>query len=162
MRICESCGENTADIHIRQVINDKESELYICSKCAEKMKKKFLSFLKVNNFITGMMQQVETDTVGKKCSMCNFDINKIRKLGKVGCAMCYEVFDKELEPILNKMNVRRTISKGNDNNIEKINKLQVELNKAVLTEEYEKAAELRDEITLLKGETNDNMAKRRS
>ena len=162
MRICEKCGENPADIHIRQIINDKETGLYICSKCAETMKKKFLSFLKVNNFITSMMQQVETNDENKVCSFCKFDINKIRKLGRVGCAMCYETFEKELEPIVAKMNINRSRININEKAQSEVEKLQTQLNKAVLEEEYEKAAELRDKITLLKGEKHDNLAKKRS
>ena len=61
----------------------------------------------MNNFMTGMMQNVKPETEGKTCPMCHFDINKIRKLGKVGCAMCYEVFENELEPVLKQMNIRK-------------------------------------------------------
>ena len=169
MRICDHCGENPANIHIRQIVNGEESEHYICSKCAENMQKKFLSFLKMNNYMTGMMQNIKPDEEGKVCPVCKFDIEKIRKLGKVGCANCYEVFAKELEPVLDELNITRhkaepEEAKGDDgeNIFVKIDKLQSELNQAVIDERYERAAELRDEIALLKGETHDNMAKHRA
>ncbi len=167
MRICENCGENPANIHIRQIANGKETELYICSKCAGNMQKKFLSFLKVNNFMTGMLKNVKPDEDGKVCPVCKFDINKISKLGKVGCAMCYEVFEKELEPVLNELNIKRHKLSDEANEqepsiFEKINDLQNELNQAVIDERYERAAELRDEIALIKGDTHDNMAKNRA
>ena len=164
MRICEHCGKNPANIHIRQIANNKETELYLCSKCAENMQKKFLSFLKMNNYMTGMMQNVEPEVEGKVCPVCKFDINKIRKTGKVGCANCYEVFEKELEPVLEDLNIKRnkpqTVEK--ENVFEKIDNLQNELNQAVLDERYERAAELRDEIEVLKGDIHDNMAKHRT
>ncbi len=166
MRICEHCGENPADIHIRQIANGKENELYICSKCAEKIQKKFLSFLKMNNYMTGMMKNVEPQEEGKVCPVCKFDINKIRKLGKVGCATCYEVFEKELEPVFEDLNIRRhkkpEDSEEKENIFDKIDKLQNELNQAVLDEHYERAAELRDEIAALKGDVHDNLAKNRA
>jgi len=164
MRTCEHCGENPANLHIRQIVNGKESEHDICSKCAENMQKKFLSFLKMNNFMTGMLQNVKADTDGKVCPVCKFDIDKIRKLGKVGCATCYEVFEKELEPVLSELNIKRhkASDKISENIFVKIDKLQGELNHAVLDERYEKAAELRDEIALLKGDTHDNLAKHRT
>jgi protein arginine kinase activator len=162
MRICEKCGQNPADIHIRQIINNEESELYICSKCAEKMQKKILSFLKMNNFITGMMQQVEPEDEEKVCPLCKFDIDKIRKLGKVGCAKCYDVFASELTPIMNKMNINRAIKEKNNTIKNEIDSLQEKLNEAVAKEEYEKAAELRDKIAELKGEKHDSVAKSRS
>lgn len=166
MRTCDHCGENPANIHIRQIVNGKETELYICSKCAENMKKKFLSFLKVNNFMTGIMENVKTESIGKVCPVCKFDINKISKLGKVGCATCYEVFEKELAPVLSQLNIKRhnheDEQEDTSNVFNKINELQSELNKAVLDERYEKAAELRDEIAALKGDTHDNMATKRA
>ena len=170
MRICDNCGENPANIHIRQIVNGKESEHYICSKCAQNMQKKFLSFLKMNNFMTGMMQNVEPDAEGKVCPVCKFDINKIRKLGKVGCAECYDVFEKELEPVLTQLNIKKAKVENEDSEerviqesiFVRIDKLQDELNHAVLDEKYERAAELRDEIAMLKGEAHDNMAKHRA
>ena len=169
MRICEHCGENPANIHIRQIVNGQESELFICSKCAENLQKKFLSFLKMNSFMTGMMQNVKPDKDGKVCPVCKFDIEKIRKLGKVGCATCYEVFEKELEPVLHELNIRRrkiapeeAETQQGESIFDKIEKLQSELNQAVIDERYERAAELRDEIALLKGDTHDNMAKHRA
>jgi protein arginine kinase activator len=169
MRTCELCGENPANIHIRQIVNGQESELFICSKCAENLQKKILSFLKVNNFMTGMMQNVKPDKDGKVCPVCKFDIEKIRKLGKVGCANCYEVFEKELEPVLHELNITRhkaapeeTKDERSESIFEKIDKLQNDLNQAVIDERYERAAELRDEIALLKGDTHDNMAKHRA
>lgn len=162
MRICEKCGENPANIHIRQIVNNEESELYICTKCAEKMQKKILSFLKMNNFITGMMQQVEPEDEEKVCPLCKFDINKIRKLGKVGCANCYDVFASELTPVMKKMNINRSIKGKTNNEQQEINVLQTKLNEAVVKEEYEKAAELRDKIAELKGDKHDSVAKSRS
>ncbi len=166
MRICEHCGKNPANIHIRQIVNGQENELYICSSCAEKIQKKFLSFLKMDNYMTGMMKNVEPAEDGKACPVCKFDINKIRKLGKVGCATCYEVFEKELEPILEDLNIRRhkkpEVGSEKENIFDKIEKLQNELNQAVLDEHYERAAELRDEIADLKGDVHDNLAKNRA
>ena len=111
------------------------------------------------------MQEVKPKDAGKVCPQCNFDMNKIRKLGKVGCAMCYEVFEEELQPVLDKVNIRRNISKDKKNSIninDEMRKLQSELNIAIGKEEYEKAAVIRDKIRSLKGEEHDNMAKTRT
>lgn len=162
MRICEKCGENPANIHIRQILNDQESEFYICSKCAEKIQKQIVSFLKVNNYMMGMMQEVKLENKNKTCPMCKFDIYKIRKLGKVGCAKCYEVFEEELAPIMSKMNINRIVTDENIIMQKKIDDLTNQLNQAVVAEKYERAAELRDEIAEIKGEVHDNMAKSRS
>ncbi|MCK5129518.1 MAG: UvrB/UvrC motif-containing protein [Clostridiales bacterium] len=162
MHTCEHCGKNHANIHIRQIINEEETELYICSSCAEKIQQQFLSFLKVNNFMTNMMKEVKPKDTGKICPQCKFDIEKIRKLGKVGCAHCYEVFEKELDPILNKMSARNIIASQKSKPRIDIDALQMQLNAAVKEENYEKAAELRDKITMLKGESHDNMAKNRT
>ncbi len=168
MRICENCGENPANLHIRQIANGQETEHFICTECAEKIHKKFLSYLKMNNFMTGMMENVKPDSEGKVCPVCKFDINKIRKLGKVGCANCYDVFEDELSPVLEELDIKpreqetAQADTETESVFEKIDKLQNELNQAVIDERYERAAELRDEILILKGETHDNMAKHRA
>jgi protein-arginine kinase activator protein McsA len=78
------------------------------------------------------------------------------------------VFEEELAPVLEELDIKprehetAQMDTETESVFEKIDKLQNELNQAVIDERYERAAELRDEISLLKGETHDNLAKHRA
>ena len=82
-----------------------------------------------------------------------------QKTGKLGCGECYNVFSERLEPLLKRIHgnsehhgktpkkMEQSIKKYNE-----LNDLKALLNKAIQSEEYEKAAELRDEIRKLEVE----------
>lgn len=94
------------------------------------------------------------------CSVCNTSFEEYKKEGKLGCGKCYQAFEKELKPIIESIyGFSEHIGKYPKNQfkdvdaIKTIEKLKEQLNIAIQEEEYEKAAELRDEI--LKLEAND-------
>lgn len=94
------------------------------------------------------------------CNVCNTSFEEYKKEGKLGCSKCYQAFEKELKPIIESIyGFSEHIGKYPKNQfkdvdvIKTIEKLKEQLNIAIQEEEYEKAAELRDEI--LKLEAND-------
>jgi protein arginine kinase activator len=91
---------------------------------------------------------------------------EISKTGRVGCGNCYKIFGKELMPTLVRIHGRSThVGKGvqtvdgitdkapnsQETAENKVDTLKKELQKAIETEEYEKAAELRDQIRRAEG-----------
>ncbi|MFA5881294.1 MAG: UvrB/UvrC motif-containing protein, partial [Eubacteriales bacterium] len=71
----------------------------------------------------------------------------------LGCPTCYDVFENKLDPVLRRIhgNPRHTgkIPKRTGGTIElrrEIEELKRELQAAITSEEYEKAAEVRDKI----------------
>lgn len=98
---------------------------------------------------------------GKKCPGCGMTFRELAAEGMAGCAKCYETFAEELEPTVSRLRARNTA--GHIGRIparfreklegkRKIEALEAEQKEAVKNENYERAAELRDELKKLRGE----------
>lgn len=157
---CEECQKNPAVVTIAETYNGKLTQLHLCAECAAQ--KGYI------NFSSGMawpkllgsffgFSPVKVDQMGfvdnKTCSNCGIGLNAISQSGKLGCSECYENFKEQLEPTLRRIhsNTGHTgkIPKRGASRIivkRKIEALKIKLQAAVAEEQYEQAAELRDEI----------------
>lgn len=161
--LCQNCHKRTANVHFTQVVNNKKVEMYLCEECAkEKGQFSFGYPFNMSGLFTGFMgfgdtqPYMESAVEKQVCDKCGMDYNQFQKTGKMGCANCYQVFDNKLRPIIRRVhgNVKHTgkvpLNVSESLKVSKeIEKLKELLNKAVLDEEYEKAAELRDKIKSL-------------
>lgn len=103
------------------------------------------------------------DTTDLKCPKCQWTLKALRQTGRVGCPECYNVFREVIQNALENMHRgklhvgKRPGNKGADKSsslmLELMN-LQKELDEVIQREEYEKAAELRDKINMLKEKMN--------
>ncbi|AAK81128.1 protein arginine kinase activator [Clostridium acetobutylicum] len=166
--ICEVCHKNEANVHITQIINGDKRELNVCENCAQNIQGvniasdiDFISPFSFQNILSGIMDYIGGSSQSTKCEElvcknCGTTYSEFKDKGLFGCSECYKYFNSMLLPIINRVqgNVehngkipkkagRKIINKNN------ILKLKAELQKAVLEEEYEKAAELRDKIKSL-------------
>ena len=168
--LCQKCGKHEATTHIKQVINGEFEEIYLCSDCARKSgyTDSFSGFgFDLSSFFPSFFSQpkaaIESGKV-ERCPKCGTSFREIVKSGKIGCADCYEKFYDLLVP-----SIRRIHGKTQHNgkvidfaekqtNIEtleeKIEKLKGKLSMAVEKQEFEEAAQLRDEIKALESEAN--------
>lgn len=160
---CEECKSALATVHVTQMINGEKVELRLCESCAAK-KGAFMfdigNNLSISHLLGSLLgnpyeiQDMQTHSSEiKVCPVCGMSFANIRNQGKLGCSQCYTVFEQELEPILRRIN-------GNSQHVGKIpsrsgqqvlvqkqlEKLKIDLQKAVAEEQYEQAAEMRDAI----------------
>ncbi len=156
--LCQNCKTNEATSHIHSVVNGVVRDTYLCSHCAGAMHKSTVShddlFQLLSSFL--LSEQREENNV-LKCESCGTSFDQITKSGRVGCALCYKTFAKQLEPALVRIHGRtKHIGKSlNEENKalgvvkeDRINALKEELKTAIANEEYEKAAVIRDKIRL--------------
>lgn len=168
--LCQNCKVNNATNHIHSVVNGVVSDKYLCSKCAALLQSNQFSddsiFSMLSSFLNdGVEAKVKSQTA-KRCECCNMSFAEISKTGRVGCGNCYKTFGKELMPTLVRIHGRSThVGKGvqtvdvitdkapnsQETAENKVDTLKKELQKAIETEEYERAAELRDEIRRAEG-----------
>jgi protein arginine kinase activator len=162
---CEECNEKPATVHFTQNIQGKKTETHLCEDCAAK--KGAILFDVDNKFsIPNLLGSFfgynyntpspKTASSGLVCPNCNMDFNDIRRTGKLGCSECYTAFAQALEPNLrrihgNSRHIGKIPVRGGENVVlkRKIDELKDKLQKAIVAEEYEVAAEIRDEIKKL-------------
>lgn len=158
---CEKCQKESANVHITQFINGKKTERYLCEQCArkEKLNLEFPQsplYNELNNLLGVFFNQPKVankQVVEEECPNCKSSYSKIAAQGRMGCSECYQYFEPYLEPALRKIHganqhrgkIPRRLGASFRINRE-INDLKIRLHAAVEKEEYEKAAEIRDQI----------------
>ncbi|NLZ48125.1 MAG: excinuclease [Clostridiales bacterium] len=162
---CDKCKTNIATVHIVKVINGVKQEFNLCQDCAKESKEidlgESLSFhnsFSFQNILSGLMdyfdQSHRTSTAREAmCPTCGTTYGEFKKTGVLGCNNCYSYFNSVIMPVVRRVqgNVEHTgkipVRAGKDIlGKRRLNHLKEELQKAILMEEYERAAELRDKI----------------
>ncbi len=159
--MCQRCGEREASVHLTKIINGEKNELYLCEKCAEELGHISLkgndpfSFpsLLTGILSSGLESSFQKEESDLKCDKCGMSYKIFSKKGLLGCPDCYEKFSDRLEPLIKRIHgSNHHIGKvphrrGGDLKIKReIEQLREEMNVAVEKEDFEKAAEIRDEI----------------
>ena len=159
---CDSCGSTDAVVHLTQIVNNQMSTHRLCEKCAAE--KGLESAPEPVNFpLTDFLAQMGTDTASDAesaesvCSFCGLSFADFRETGRLGCPHCYETYQPQLERLLRRVH-------GGTQHVGKIylppdptssdlerrlEGLRRKLTRAVESEDFEHAAELRDEIQAL-------------
>ncbi len=168
--MCEDCGKNSATFHMTEIINGKGKEIHLCEECASKNDDfSFSSSFTIQDLLAGLLDipgehdfkaGFEEDI---SCSSCGTTYEEFKRKGKFGCSNCYDSFRGKLEPLFKNIHGHDThigkIPKRTGGVIKKrkdINSLKIRLQKSVEEEEFEIAAELRDEIKKLEIEIEES------
>ena len=162
--LCSNCKEKPATVHLTQIVGDKMQKLDLCEDCAKtKGINDPTSFgLADLDLVLGLgaSQQLEQAAGGVelKCPRCGFTQADFKKSGRLGCPECYRTFAEGLAGLLKTMHkgTRHTgkapeALRATRENADRMKSLQAKLAKAIKDENYEQAAQLRDEIKQLTG-----------
>ena len=110
-------------------------------------------------FAPAKTRQLAERGSAKKCPLCGMTLSDFSRDGKAGCPTCYDTFADELEPAIGRIHGRtahsgRAPSKFREKTELKnrIRALEAEQKEAIRTENYERAAEIRDELRTLRGQ----------
>ncbi len=164
--LCQKCKQNNATSHLHYVNNGIVRDIYLCSDCAADFKAQSFYDGDIINMISNLLDEGVLGTKPTlKCECCGTDFNEIRRTGKVGCGNCYKVFEKQLASIISRLHgktthIGKTLNYKNceyksnerisgDNRKIVLGELKERLADAISSEEYEKAAVIRDEIRKL-------------
>lgn len=161
---CQKCNQRDATTHITQVINGNKTEMYLCRECAEE-NQDFFSFKSgfdtdFDNLFSGFwggQPKISSAAPSAKCDLCGMTQGQFIKTGKPGCSNCYTVFqDLLLRPLKQIHGSTRHTGKiparagKSIKTADRIEQLQTKLNRAVMEQNFEEAAKLRDKINELK------------
>jgi protein arginine kinase activator len=170
--ICQECKERPATFHFTKVINGEKTEVHICEHCAQENSELIMfngsTGFSLNTLLTGLLnieaelhqnkdQNVFQSIDELQCNRCKMTFSQFKKIGRFGCSNCYRTFNSYITPILRRVHGGNTVHAGKipkriggDIHIRKqIEGLKNKIHDFILQEEFEQAAEARDEIRSL-------------
>jgi protein arginine kinase activator len=159
---CQNCQKNPATVHLTEIQDTRMTEVHLCQSCAQE---KGITDtpgggtqkVTIADMIAGMIDKMSTteeERVGPvQCPTCGLHYSTFKQTGRLGCAECYVAFASKLKPLLRRIHgSTRHVGKLPSHEGEQANparqmqRLHEELQRAVEREEFERAAELRDQI----------------
>jgi len=156
--LCDICKKNQATVHLTEIVDEQMTELHLCEQCAKQksvqMEQQFgLADLLAGLTDLGKQAKEDIGQISLRCPNCGLTYEDFRKAGRLGCGKCYVTFKKYLSSLLKKIHgsnqhlgktpakVSKTVKVKSE-----LQDLKDKLQNAVLAEEFEEAARLRDKI----------------
>lgn len=152
---CQICGKKQATVHLTQMLNNEVRKMHLCEQCAEASGIDVNAPESMTNFLLGLgaPKNAPSETAGRTCPQCRLRFSDFKKTSRLGCPNCYVTFAEELEPLLHGMQKgERHVGKkpvhyaGAVNVLLSSASLKKALEEAVVSENYEEAARIRDQI----------------
>jgi protein arginine kinase activator len=149
------CKQNPAKVHLTQIVGDKMQKVDLCEDCAKQKGVNDPAGFSLADLLLGLGASQEIVQAGGpeiKCPNCGFTQADFKKAGRLGCSQCYTAFAEGLEGLLKSMHkgtrhIGKTPLPFQSRDLsERLKQLQKKLDKAVSNEDFEQAANLRDEI----------------
>ena len=155
--VCNVCGQNEATIHLTAILNNQMMEVHLCETCAEQKGADFKSHFDFNKLLASLADfgaELKPERMAKLvCKDCGMTYEEFGKTGRLGCANCYQTFEKLLLPLIKRIqrdtkHVGKAPSKvsGETKQVLELRELQDRLKKSVQSETFEEAAKIRDRI----------------
>lgn len=160
---CDNCGKIASNAVIFvQIINNEKNISRLCDECAEG--KGIIRPIEENYLQTGIqiskVSQHIKETFRLSCPVCKLTYETFKIEGLLGCPECYNAFSEQLsELVLQRQDANEHIGKNPLKLQKKSISLQAEkdfsrllesLRIAVENQEFERAAQLKDQIDQLK------------
>ncbi len=167
--LCQDCTKREAQVHLTQIVNNEKMTLHLCKDCAAA--RGFHSPLDNMPFplaelLSGWAQNLPATSSKEdlllKCPVCGLTFEKFTRQGRFGCGDCYKTFRNRLEPIMRKIH-GASMHRGKTpvispeeeksemtSSIKEEERLDQELKKAIESEDFERAAEIRDKLKTLR------------
>lgn len=177
--ICQECNQRPATLHFTKILNGEKAEYHLCEKCAQEKGDMFMLSgapgFSINNLLAGLLnidsafQKTKQDPFKPEeilqCNKCAMTFQQFIKVGRFGCANCYQAFGQQLEPIFRRLHSGNSVHQGKiparvGGNIhlrKNIEELKQSLKDSIAREEFEQAAEIRDSIRSLESQLNSGL-----
>jgi protein arginine kinase activator len=172
MTVCQACKQRDAVVHLTQVEGDEVTTLRLCSKCAaergietdattvESPLGVFLSGLDPAAHVAG---SASLEAAGDPCPECGATLQDFRASGRVGCPACWNNLARPLTDLLRRLH-GATVHTGERYALpaapatpeaerqQRRTELREQLRVAVASEQFERAAQVRDQLRHLEQE----------
>lgn len=161
--VCQECGKRPSTLHFTKILNGEKTEFHICETCAREKGELIPGSpngFSIHSLLSGLLdfQPSGGASSGAKpktirCDNCGLTYTQFSKLGRFGCSSCYKHFGDSLEPLFKRVHGNTVhigkIPKRSGGVIQfkrEISKLKQELQRRIEREEFENAADIRDQI----------------
>mgnify|MGYP000663438966 CR=1 FL=1 len=159
---CDHCGDRDAVIHFTEIQNNEVTQSHLCEECAAEKgltpESGQLDF-PLTDFLAQMnaSTEPEADERRRSCAYCGMDLAEFKKVGRLGCSHCYPTFERHLRTLLRRLHggtqhVGKVYLPPDPSAAElerRLMGLRRRLARAVDSEDFERAAKLRDQIRSL-------------
>jgi len=158
---CDLCDKE-AVVHLTQVVNGAMKEVHLCEEHAVAQGIDINSPISITDILMGLSgpQKTIASELSLACPRCGMARDEFRKTGRLGCPECYKTFMAELTMAIKAMHQsgqhvgKIPAREGTQTRMKsKIARLQKDLEAAVAREDFEKAAQLRDQIKTCRDES---------
>ena len=157
--LCERCGENEAIIHLTQIENNQMNTSHLCEGCASEKgldTGAAAGSYPLSDFIAQVGKAGDTAPPAP-CPYCGMKLEEFKKLGRLGCPQCYVAFEPHLKGLLRRLHsgtqhlgkVYLPPDPSQAERQERLAGLRRKLDHAVESEDFERAAQIRDMIRTL-------------
>lgn len=168
MNACQSCHERDAVVRLTQIVGDDVSTVHLCSKCAAERgigTEAAAAQSPLSAFLAAMGKGgpgiVAAAAIGEACPDCGATLQDFRASGRLGCAGCWVAFERPLRDLLRRVHgatrhngeAYLPLDLVNVTEPEQRQRTRLELSEqlrlAIAAEDFERAAELRDQLRVL-------------
>jgi protein arginine kinase activator len=158
---CEVCQSKEATIHLTEIADGVRTEMHLCEQCAQEQGVGSKGYIPLNELLSNLLsvgpkgeEPAQPGTRELVCPDCGCTIEKFQEKAVLGCPNDYEVFEKQLLPLIKKAHDGATCHCGKvpanaptDSKKQlEIVQLKKQMDEAVRKEDYELAAKLRDKL----------------
>ncbi len=159
--VCDTCKERDAVVHLTRIVENAVTQLHLCEKCAaEKGVETTLATPQhpLGDILQAVQQQASTTAEDSAaCAFCGSTSRDFRASGRLGCPHCYDAMERSLRELLRRLH-------GSSKHVgvryeppsahvhakpDTLHDLHDRLHRAIASEQFELAAELRDRIKVL-------------
>jgi protein arginine kinase activator len=162
--VCDNCGGPGAVVHVTQVVDNETKTSHLCAGCAAE--KGFQPNIPSPNLLLAdFLAKIGGDeplSPGAPreeltCPFCGLSTADFKEVGRLGCPQCYSTFEVYLRGLLRRIHggtqhVGKVYLPPDPSVSEREKRLEAlrrKLERAIGTEDFERAAELRDQIRTL-------------
>ena len=161
--VCDNCRERDAVVHLTQIVDNAVSQIRLCEKCAAERGVE-TTVAGPKHPLADLLQAVQAQATiprsdAVRCTFCSASLKDFRASGRLGCARCYESFEASLRELLRRVHgSARHIGRRYDappageespEQLGVLGELRERLRRAIESEQFELAADLRDRIRVL-------------
>ncbi len=156
--VCDVCKEGDAVVQLTQIEGAGVRLLHLCERCAaERGVETNASQPKpqISDFLQSVHQAMQaTQGDAARCAFCSSTFRDFRSTGRLGCAHCYDAFEKSMRDLLRRVHgssrhVGRRYEPPAESDLPDggtANELRDRLKRAIDSEHFELAADIRDRL----------------